>query len=97
MAKITLSNLRHSYLSAPSGPQDYALKEIDLHWQDGGAYALLGPSGCGKSTLATELARRLSAQRRKTIVVPMDGFHLDNAILETRGLTQRKEIGRAHV
>ena len=51
MAKITLSNLRHSYLSAPSGPQDYALKEIDLHWQDGGAYALLGPSGCGKSTL----------------------------------------------
>jgi glycerol transport system ATP-binding protein len=51
MAKITLSNLRHSYMSAPSGPADYALKEIDLDWQDGGAYALLGPSGCGKSTL----------------------------------------------
>lgn len=51
MAKITLSNLRHSYLSNPKGPEDYALKEIDLDWQDGGAYALLGPSGCGKSTL----------------------------------------------
>ncbi|MEX5726904.1 glycerol transport system ATP-binding protein [Rhodovulum iodosum] len=51
MAKITLSNLRHSYLPAPAGPSDYALKEIDLDWQDGGAYALLGPSGCGKSTL----------------------------------------------
>ncbi|APX10726.1 ABC transporter ATP-binding protein [Tateyamaria omphalii] len=51
MAKITLSNLRHSYMPNPSGPQDYALKEIDLDWQDGGAYALLGPSGCGKSTL----------------------------------------------
>lgn len=51
MAKITLSNLRHSYLPTPSGPADYALKEIDLDWQDGGAYALLGPSGCGKSTL----------------------------------------------
>ncbi len=51
MAKITLSNLRHSYLSNPTGPQDYALKEIDLDWNDGGAYALLGPSGCGKSTL----------------------------------------------
>jgi len=51
MAKITLSNLRHSYLPNPSGPDDYALKEIDLDWQDGGAYALLGPSGCGKSTL----------------------------------------------
>ncbi|MFK7836807.1 MAG: ABC transporter ATP-binding protein [Sulfitobacter sp.] len=51
MAKITLSNLRHSYLPDPKGPEDYALKEIDLDWKDGGAYALLGPSGCGKSTL----------------------------------------------
>ena len=51
MAKITLSKLRHSYLGNPAGPQDYALKQIDLDWQDGGAYALLGPSGCGKSTL----------------------------------------------
>lgn len=51
MAKITLSKLRHSYYPNPSGPDDYALKEIDLDWKDGGAYALLGPSGCGKSTL----------------------------------------------
>ncbi len=51
MAKITLSKLRHSYYPNPSTPEDYALKEIDLDWQDGGAYALLGPSGCGKSTL----------------------------------------------
>ena len=51
MAKITLSKLRHSYLPHPANIQDYALKEIDLDWQDGGAYALLGPSGCGKSTL----------------------------------------------
>ncbi len=51
MAKITLSKLRHSYYPNPSTPEDYALKEIDLDWSDGGAYALLGPSGCGKSTL----------------------------------------------
>ncbi|MDE4273363.1 ABC transporter ATP-binding protein [Phaeobacter gallaeciensis] len=51
MAKITLSKLRHSYLPAPASAADYALKEIDLDWSDGGAYALLGPSGCGKSTL----------------------------------------------
>jgi len=51
MAKITLSKLRHSYYPDPAGPEDFALKEIDLDWQDGGAYALLGPSGCGKSTL----------------------------------------------
>ena len=51
MAKITLSKLRHSYMPNPKSPADYALKEIDLEWSDGGAYALLGPSGCGKSTL----------------------------------------------
>ncbi len=51
MAKITLDKLRHSYTADPKGPQDYAIKEINLDWQDGGAYALLGPSGCGKSTL----------------------------------------------
>jgi glycerol transport system ATP-binding protein len=51
MAKISLSHLRHSYMPNPSGPDDYALKEIHLDWEDGGAYALLGPSGCGKSTL----------------------------------------------
>ncbi len=50
MAKITLKNLRHAYAPNPT-PEDYVLKEIDLSWQDGGAYALLGPSGCGKSTL----------------------------------------------
>ena len=51
MARITLENLRHSYMPSPQGPGDYALKEIDVTWRDGGAYALLGPSGCGKSTL----------------------------------------------
>ncbi|MEP2784588.1 MAG: ABC transporter ATP-binding protein [Pseudoruegeria sp.] len=51
MAKITLSKLRHSYMPNPKSVDDYALKEIDLDWSDGGAYALLGPSGCGKSTL----------------------------------------------
>ncbi|MGB3316637.1 MAG: ABC transporter ATP-binding protein [Albidovulum sp.] len=51
MAKITLDKLRHSYMADPKGPGDYALKELNLDWQDGGAYALLGPSGCGKSTL----------------------------------------------
>ena len=51
MARITLDRLRHSYLAHPRSDDDYALKEIDLVWEDGGAYALLGPSGCGKTTL----------------------------------------------
>ena len=51
MAQIVLSGLRHSYDANPKWPQDYALKQIDVTWRDGGAYALLGPSGCGKTTL----------------------------------------------
>ncbi|MFM7445486.1 MAG: ABC transporter ATP-binding protein, partial [Tabrizicola sp.] len=51
MAQITLSNLAHSYLANPSSEKDYALKELDHVWHDGGAYALLGASGCGKTTL----------------------------------------------
>lgn len=52
--------------------------------------AIAGAPGSGKTTLATELARRLNQQKVGTIVVPMDGFHLDNAILEDRGLLLRK-------
>jgi glycerol transport system ATP-binding protein len=51
MARIGLKAMRHSYLPRPSEPQDFALKRIDIDWNDGGAYALLGPSGCGKTTL----------------------------------------------
>ncbi|MFN7268945.1 MAG: ABC transporter ATP-binding protein [Cereibacter sp.] len=51
MARITLSNLAHSYFPDPKGEADYALKEMDHVWEDGGAYALLGSSGCGKTTL----------------------------------------------
>ncbi len=50
MSTIRLEELRHSYARAP-GADDWALKRIDLTWDDGGAYALLGPSGCGKTTL----------------------------------------------
>lgn len=51
MARITLKNLAHSYFANPKSDDDYALKEMDHVWDDGGAYALLGSSGCGKSTL----------------------------------------------
>jgi glycerol transport system ATP-binding protein len=51
MARITLKHLKHSYRARPRQPEDWALKELDIEWQDGGAYALLGPSGCGKTTL----------------------------------------------
>lgn len=49
--------------------------------------ALAGPPGSGKSTAAAALVAALGAGAR---VVPMDGFHLDDAILDARGLRARK-------
>lgn len=52
--------------------------------------AIAGPPASGKTTLAEELARRLNAQKCGTSIVPQDGFHLDNQILEARGDLNRK-------
>ena len=51
MAKVTLKDLSHSYLTKQSNDADWALRGVNIDWKDGGAYALLGPSGCGKTTL----------------------------------------------
>ncbi|MEM8749563.1 MAG: ABC transporter ATP-binding protein [Pseudomonadota bacterium] len=51
MARITLDKIAHSYDPHPKTDADFALKQLDYDWEDGGAYALLGPSGCGKTTL----------------------------------------------
>lgn len=52
--------------------------------------AIVGAPASGKSTLAEELSRRLTLQKCQNIVVPMDGFHLDNSILEDRNMLPRK-------
>ena len=49
-----------------------------------------GAPGSGKSTLAAALLRRLRDTKVPAEVVTMDGFHLDNAVLDARGLRQRK-------
>lgn len=48
--------------------------------------ALAGPPGAGKSTLSAELVALVPNAR----VVPMDGFHFDDAVLDARGLRSRK-------
>ena len=63
MARITLGKLAHSYLPNPKKESDFALKEIDHVWEDGGAYALLGPSGCGKTTLLNIISGLLVPSR----------------------------------
>ena len=49
--------------------------------------AIAGPPASGKSTLAAKLAKALGAG---AAAVPMDGFHLDDSVLEARGLAGRK-------
>jgi glycerol transport system ATP-binding protein len=51
VARLRLEGIRHSYRAQPAHDADWALKDVDLDFEDGGAYALLGPSGCGKTTL----------------------------------------------
>jgi len=67
MVKITLEKLAHSYLPFPKTDADFALKEINHVWDDGGAYALLGPSGCGKTTLLNIISGLLSPSRGNII------------------------------
>ena len=52
--------------------------------------ALIGAPGSGKSHMAEALAAAVQALGRPAAVLPMDGFHYDDAVLEARGLRPRK-------
>jgi pantothenate kinase len=52
--------------------------------------AVAGPPGSGKTTLAASLCEQLQAAGEKAVVVPMDGYHLDNVVLDARGHRNRK-------
>jgi glycerol transport system ATP-binding protein len=63
MARIHLDHVAHSYTGTPTDPSDWALREMDHVWEDGGAYALLGPSGCGKTTLLNTISGLIQPSR----------------------------------
>lgn len=52
--------------------------------------ALAGPPASGKSTLAKAVYKALTQAGVQAETVPMDGFHLDNRLLDARGLRARK-------
>jgi pantothenate kinase len=54
-------------------------------------FAVVGAPGAGKSTLAEALVAALAALAPgRAALMPMDGFHYDNAVLDARGLRPRK-------
>ncbi len=85
MARIELKDLAHSYLPKPGGEDDFALKTIDLDWDDGGAYALLGASGCGKSTLLNIISGLLEPTRGQIL---FDGADMTHAPTTARNIAQ---------
>ena len=85
MARIELAGLAHSYKPNPSQPSDYALRPMEMTWQDGGAYALLGPSGCGKTTLLNIISALITPSQGKVL---FDGRDVTQLPPEKRNIAQ---------
>ncbi len=85
MARIDLDHIAHAYRPNPQGPKDFALKEVDLTWDDGGAYALLGPSGCGKTTLLNVISGLLIPSRGRLL---FGGQEVTRLPTEARNIAQ---------
>ena len=85
MAEIGLTGIAHSYLKTPVEDDDWALKELDQVWVDGGAYALLGPSGCGKTTLLNVMSGLVSPTLGR---VTFDGEDVTERKTEARNIAQ---------
>jgi len=81
MAKVTLKNLSHSYLKKQEKESDFVLTNINIDWNDGGAYALLGPSGCGKTTLLNIISG---------LLIPTKG----EVLFDDRDVTQLNPVQR---
>ena len=84
MAEIQLKALAHSYNKHAQDPQ-YAIRQMNHIWQDGGAYALLGPSGCGKSTLLNIISGLLEPSDGQVL---FDGQEVNHIPPQERNIAQ---------
>lgn len=84
MAEIQLKSLAHSYDKNAENPE-YAIRQMDHIWEDGGAYALLGPSGCGKSTLLNIISGLLEPSDGEVL---FDGKRMNDILPQNRNIAQ---------
>jgi glycerol transport system ATP-binding protein len=80
MARIALEDLGHRY-----GQGEWALRPLDMVWDQGGAYALLGPSGCGKTTLLNIISGLVHPTQGR---VRFDERDVTNLPTEARNIAQ---------
>lgn len=85
MAEIILKALAHTYSANPKSPEDYAIRQMEHIWHQGGAYALLGPSGCGKSTLLNIISGLLEPSEGDVL---FDGQRVNELPPEERNIAQ---------
>lgn len=87
MARISMNAVAHQYPATPGTKEasPYALKPLNIEWEDGGAYALLGPSGCGKTTLLNILSG---------LLVPSEGHVMFDDVNVTTLAPQERNIAQ---
>jgi len=89
VARIELRGVGHSYAAASARRDEsgakWAVRPLDLVWEDGGAYALLGPSGCGKTTLLNIVSGLLRPSAGRVIV---GGADVTEAPPQARNIAQ---------
>jgi glycerol transport system ATP-binding protein len=84
MARIEL-DLAHAYKVNPQQDSDYALLPLKMHFNDGGAYALLGPSGCGKTTMLNIMSGLVTPSQGQVL---FDGKDVTRATPQERNIAQ---------
>ena len=83
MAEIELKNIEHVYKVGKK--EIWALKGVNMIFEDGVAGALLGPSGCGKTTLLNIISGLIKPTRGKVI---FNGKDVTNLSPEERNIAQ---------
>jgi len=74
-----------------ASPEEFLATVLELPADRRRIVAIVGAPGAGKSTFADWLCEAVNERRPGTAaVLPMDGFHFDDMVLEARGHRPRK-------